>query len=128
MIIHTNKSDPTLSINNFIFTHIHPRIKIGTEALENRKTGKQVDNKNYLYADMFINQFYDPANAILGDRISCFIFEQEYQRKSERIASKQFAEDLEVFIESLPKDDRYYFEIRTDYYQTYQYFDLIQMK
>ena len=50
--------------------------------------GKQVENKNYLNPEMFINRFYDPANAILGDDIAGFVFEQEYHRKTERIPPK----------------------------------------
>ena len=50
------------------------------------QAGKQVENKNYLNSELFINQFYDPANAILGENIICFAFEQEYHRKADRIS------------------------------------------
>ena len=36
----------------------------------------RVEHKNYLNYEMFINQFYDPAIAIMGDNITGFIFEQ----------------------------------------------------
>lgn len=90
------------------------------------QAGRFIENSSYLNVEMFINQFYDPANAILGDHLKGFIFEQEYQRKADRISPKQFVEDLEGFVDSLPRDDRYHFEIRTDYYHTHQYFELIQ--
>lgn len=89
------------------------------------QAGKQIENKNYLSADMFINQFYDPANAILGDNILGFVFEQEYHRKADRIPPKQYVEDLDYFFEALPGDKRYHIETRTDYYHTSQYFDML---
>jgi uncharacterized protein YecE (DUF72 family) len=89
------------------------------------QTGKQVENPNYLNADMFTNQFYDPANAILGDNLAAFIFEQEYQRKADRTPPDKYAEDLDSFIGSLPKDKRYHIEIRTEGYLTKTYFEVL---
>ena len=86
---------------------------------------KQVENENYLNAEMFINQFYDPANAVLGEKLEGFIFEQEYLRKSERVAPKKYVDDLDNFIQSLPKDNRYHIETRTDYYHTREYFSML---
>jgi len=89
------------------------------------QSGKKVENSNYLNAEMFISQFYDPAIAILGDNIVGFIFEQEYHRIADRIPPKQYVEDLNSFFESLPKDKRYHLETRTDFYHTKQYFDML---
>jgi uncharacterized protein YecE (DUF72 family) len=86
---------------------------------------KQVENPNYLNAEMFINQFYDPANAILGDNLIAFIFEQEYQRKADRIPPKKYVEDLDDFLSSLPKDKRYHIETRTDSYHIKKYFEIL---
>jgi hypothetical protein len=86
---------------------------------------KQVKNENYLNADMFINQFYDPANAIMGEKLEGFIFEQEYLHKADRMPPGQYVEDLDDFIKSLPKDSRYHIETRTDYYHTREYFDML---
>ena len=74
---------------------------------------------------MFITQFYDPVNAILGDNPIGFIFEQEYHRKSERIAPKKYVEAMDSFFSLLPKDERYHLEARTDYYHTHQYFEML---
>ncbi|MBN2543797.1 DUF72 domain-containing protein [bacterium] len=90
------------------------------------QSGKQVENPNYLNVEMFTNQFYDPANAILGDNIAGFIFEQEYQRKADRIPLKRYIEDLDNFIGSLPKDNRYHIETRTDYYHVDSYFEMLE--
>jgi hypothetical protein len=87
--------------------------------------GKQVENPNYLNAEMFINQFYDPANAILGDNLAAFIFEQEYQRKADRISPKKYVEELDDFLGKLPKDKRYHIETRTDSYHIKEYFETL---
>ena len=41
-------------------------------------------NENYLAADAFTRQFYEPALSLLGPNLKGIIFEQEYQRQSER--------------------------------------------
>jgi hypothetical protein len=87
--------------------------------------GKQVENPGYLNAEIFTNQFYDPANAILGDKLTGFIFEQEYQRKADRVSPNKYIEDLDRFLVSLPKDNRYHMEIRTDYYHIRTYFKML---
>ena len=89
------------------------------------RSGKQVENPDYLNAEMFINQFYNPANAILGDNLAGFIFEQEYQQKADRVPPKQYLEDQDKFIGSLPKDNRYHIETRTENYHTKAYFELL---
>ena len=87
--------------------------------------GKQVENPNYLNSDMFTNQFYDPANAILGDKLHGFIFEQVYQRKADRVSTQKYIKDLDHFIGSLPEDNRYHLETRTDYYHSNSYFEML---
>jgi len=74
---------------------------------------------------MFTTQFYDPANAILGNNLDGFIFEQEYLRKADRIPPKKYVEDLDKFICSLPKDNRYHIETRTEYYHMKPYFEML---
>lgn len=89
------------------------------------QAGKQVENENYLNTELFINQFYDPANAILGENLSGFIFEQEYLRKAERVPPDRYINDLDEFISSLPNDNRYHIETRTEFYHTHDYFDML---
>ncbi len=87
--------------------------------------GTQIENENYLNAEMFINQFYDPANAVLGEKLVGFVFEQEYLRKEERVTQKQYVGDLDTFLSSLPEDERYHIETRTEYYHADEYFDML---
>ncbi|MBN2063125.1 MAG: DUF72 domain-containing protein [Deltaproteobacteria bacterium] len=89
------------------------------------QSGKQVDNPSYLNAEMFTNQFYDPANAILGDNLIGFLFEQEYLRKADRIPVIKYIDELGEFFNKIPKDTRYHIEIRTDFYHTKTYFEML---
>jgi uncharacterized protein YecE (DUF72 family) len=76
--------------------------------------GKFIENPDYLNAGVFTNQFYVPAVELLGGNIRGFVFEQEYQRKQARSPSQKMAEDMDKFFESIPRDDRYHMEIRTE--------------
>ena len=58
--------------------------------------------------------------------MSGLIFEQEYQRKQDRVPVKQMAEDLNRFFESIPKDTRYHIELRTDAYLSLPVFEVLE--
>lgn len=79
-----------------------------------RRRGEFVENPDYLNAEVFTRQFYLPAVELLGNRIRGFIFEQEYQRKKDRTTPHQAAQEMDRFFESVPKDDRYHVELRTE--------------
>jgi uncharacterized protein YecE (DUF72 family) len=79
-----------------------------------RRDGRFVENSDYLNPELFIRQFYEPAVDLLGPLISGFIFEQEYQRKQDRVSPEQVSEQLDEFFKAIPKDDRYHIELRTE--------------
>jgi len=79
-----------------------------------RRSGKFIENPDYLNAEVFTRQFYLPAVEMLGRHIRGFVFEQEYQRKQDRSPPQKMAEDVDRFFESIPRDDRYHIEIRTE--------------
>ncbi len=76
--------------------------------------GAFVENPLYLDPETFTRQFYEPAVQLLGDRIGGLVFEQEYQRKNERIPVAELASELDVFFSTVPGDGRYHMELRTD--------------
>jgi uncharacterized protein YecE (DUF72 family) len=82
-------------------------------------------NPDYLNPEVFVRHFYEPANAVLGDSITGFIFEQEYQPKKDRIPVEEFAAALDVFLEAIPKDNRYHIEVRTESFLSTAYFDVL---
>jgi len=77
-----------------------------------RKNG-YIDNESYLDPAVFMKRFYEPATELLSHRLSGFIFEQEYQRSSDRVSTDAFARGLDQFFSSVPRDGRYHVEIRT---------------
>ena len=90
------------------------------------RSGKLIENNDYLNPDIFSHQFYEPAIDILGDLLTGFIFEQEYQRKKDRISPKEYVEGLDRFLMAIPKDKRYHIETRTDSYHIKPYFEVLQ--
>jgi uncharacterized protein YecE (DUF72 family) len=88
--------------------------------------GEYVESETYLNTEMFVKRFYEPANEILGATLTGLIFEQEYQRKQDRVPVKKMAENLDGFFESVPKDTRYHIELRTDAYLREPVFDVLE--
>jgi len=83
-------------------------------------------NENYLAAQAFTRQFYEPALDLLGTNLKGIIFEQEYQRQSERIPPVELAAQLDRFFSSIPRDDRYHVELRTEAYYCKPVIDVLR--
>jgi uncharacterized protein YecE (DUF72 family) len=81
-----------------------------------RRGGSYQENSIYLNAEVFIRQFYEPANELLGPALTGFIFEQEYLTKQDRPPVAEMAAVLDTFFRKIPKDSRYHLELRTDLY------------
>jgi uncharacterized protein YecE (DUF72 family) len=90
------------------------------------KGGKFAPNPGYLNAETFTQKFYTPVTDLLGPTLQGFIFEQEYQAKKERPSPDLFVSALDRFFESLPKDDRYHVEVRTEALLTKAYFQVLE--
>jgi len=88
--------------------------------------GKYVANERFLNPEIFINQFYKPAVDLLGSSLSGFIFEQEYQRKDERLPVVKISSALDVFFKAIPPDTRYHIELRTESYLTNPVFGVLE--
>jgi uncharacterized protein YecE (DUF72 family) len=90
-----------------------------------RRGKEYVKNERYLAAEAFTRQFYEPALGLLGPKLKGIVFEQEYQRSSERTPPLEFAEQLDRFLSSIPPDDRYHVELRTEAYLCKPVFDVL---
>jgi len=90
-----------------------------------RKGDKYVANEEFLNPDVFISQFYKPAIDLLGFTLTGFIFEQEYQRKDERLPVVKIASALDTFFKAIPPDTRYHIELRTESYLTNPVFEVL---
>jgi uncharacterized protein YecE (DUF72 family) len=75
-----------------------------------------VTNETYLDPVIFTERFYTPAVELLGSKIRGFVFEQEYHRQQERIPVPEMASCLDQFFKTIPEDDRYHLELRTESY------------
>ena len=91
-----------------------------------RRGAAFVENTDYLNADIFIKQFYQPAVEILGPCLNGIIFEQEYHVKNDRIPISKLALDLDEFFSRIPKDKRYHIELRTETYWVTPVFDVLK--
>lgn len=88
--------------------------------------GTFLENPDYLSAEVFTRQFYEPATDLLGDQISGFLFEQEYQRKQDRATADTYAAGLAEFFQKVPQDSRYHIEVRTDSLLSPPYFKVLE--
>lgn len=91
-----------------------------------RRGAAYVENETYLNPEIFIRQFYEPALDILGPVLNGMIFEQEYQRKQDRVPVKKMAEDLDRFFAVIPDDTRYHIELRTEAYLSLPVFNVLE--
>ena len=90
-----------------------------------RQGKNYIKNAAYLNPEIFIRQFYEPANDTLGANLKGFIFEQEYHRKQDRLPVEQLADELEKFFQAIPIDRRYHLEIRTPAYLEEPVFEVL---
>ena len=89
--------------------------------------GKEyIPNEDYLNPEIFTNQFYKPAIEILGESLTGFLFEQEYQKFKDKLPEDQMAESLDTFFRAIPKDHRYHVELRTEAYLTPPVFEVLE--
>lgn len=85
-----------------------------------------LQNEAYLNPKIFTEQFYEPAVNLMGSHLTGFIFEQEYQRKEDRPSVNEMARDLDKFFRSIPKDNRFHLELRTDLFLRDQVFEVLE--
>jgi len=90
------------------------------------KGGQFAENPGYLNAEVFTQKFYRPATEMLGPTLQCLIFEQEYQAKKERPSPDHFVAALDRFFETIPRDDRYHVEVRTEALLSKAYFEVLE--
>jgi uncharacterized protein YecE (DUF72 family) len=88
------------------------------------RAGKFAENPGYLNADIFSRSY--GAMHLLGTTLQGLIFEQEYQAKKERPSPDLFVSALDRFFETIPKDDRYHVEVRTEALLTKTYFEVLE--
>ena len=91
-----------------------------------RSRGGQVsyeDNPDFLNAEAYVTQFHEPAVDVLGERLAGFLFEQEYQRRSESPDPMDNVAELDAFFSVLPRDVQPHLELRSEHLLASPYFD-----
>jgi uncharacterized protein YecE (DUF72 family) len=91
-----------------------------------RRGDRFVENPEYLSPEIFTRQFYGPVTELLGNLVTGFIFEQEYQPKSDRTSPEQYAAAIDAFLDQIPQDARYHLEVRTDSFLSAAYFRVLE--
>jgi hypothetical protein len=90
-----------------------------------RQGDLHIKNEAYLSPTIFTEQFYMPAVNLLGANLTGFVFEQEYQRKGDRVSVTTMTHDLDKFFSQIPNDSRYHLELRTGLYLRDQVFEVL---
>ncbi len=78
------------------------------------RQSRYIDNEQYLNPRVFIKQFYEPVIELLAPWLEGIVFEQEYQRKGNRVSPEEQAAELDAFFGAIPEDNRYHVELRTE--------------
>jgi len=82
-------------------------------------------NEDYLRADLFLNAFLKPMEPFRGN-VGCLIFEFSRFYKSDYEHGRDFVEDLDRFLEQLPKGWRYGVEMRNEKFLHPDYFAMLR--
>lgn len=90
------------------------------------RSGTYAPNAGYLDTELFMRSFYEPAVNLLGPTLKAMVFEQEYQRKEERLPPDALATSLDAFFSGVPRDGRYHVELRTESYLSKPVFDVLE--
>lgn len=90
------------------------------------RQGDYLENRDYLNPEVFIRQFYEPALELLGPRLHAIVFEQEYQKKDDRLSPTEAAVRLDAFFREVPRDHRYHVELRTQAFLSRPVFDALE--
>ena len=90
-----------------------------------QRWGRHLPNSEFLDPELFTRSFFEPALQLLGPHLIGLIFEQEYQRKDERIPADELAKRLDGFFCTVPRDHRYHMELRTESYLSEPVFEVM---
>jgi uncharacterized protein YecE (DUF72 family) len=116
-----NKYKSFLKENDFLFLKV-PRV---ITARKIHIGPRLAANETYLNPEVFTRQFYRPAVELLGSNLRGLLFEQEYQRKDEQVSAPEMASSLDRFFKTIPRDDRYQLELRTEFYLQDPVFEIL---
>jgi uncharacterized protein YecE (DUF72 family) len=95
-----------------------------TKAQDPDRAGKR--NPDFLNADLFVEEIYEPYQRHFADRTGPFVFEFQTIAKASGISAESFSDRLDQFFSALPRDVQYAVEIRNDDFLTPMYFAVLR--
>jgi uncharacterized protein YecE (DUF72 family) len=95
-----------------------------TKAQDPDRAGKT--NPDFLNADLFVEEIYEPYRRHFADNTGPYVFEFQTIAKSSGLDAERFAERLDQFFSALPRDAEYGVEIRNEEFLTPMYFAVLR--
>jgi uncharacterized protein YecE (DUF72 family) len=95
-----------------------------TKAQDPARAGKR--NPDFLNAELFVEEIYDPYRRHFADHTGPFVFEFQTIAKSSGIGAESFADRLDRFFSDLPRDAQYAVEVRNEEFLTPMYFAVLR--
>lgn len=95
-----------------------------TKAQDPGRAGKV--NPDFLNADLFMEEIYQPYQRHFADHTGPFIFEFQTLAKSSGIDAERFASRLDEFFSELPREGQFAVEIRNEEFLTPMYFAVLR--
>ena len=95
-----------------------------TKAQDPARAGKV--NPDFLNADLFVEEIYQPHQRHFAEHTGPFIFEFQTLAKSSGIDAEEFATRLDQFFSALPREGQFAVEIRNEEFLTPMYFAVLR--
>ncbi len=83
-------------------------------------------NPDFLNPELFVNEVLRPYREGLGDHLGPFVFEFQTIARAERLTGQAFADRLDAFFTSLPRDAEYAVEVRNREFLVPPYFAVLR--
>jgi uncharacterized protein YecE (DUF72 family) len=102
------------------------RITVHTFARAREKLRGGERNPDFLNAEMFLREVWEPSRTHLGTRLGPFIFEFQHIAPGDQVSPEQFAGWLDEFFGKLPREGRYAVEVRNPEFLAPAYFAVLR--
>ncbi|NOT07241.1 MAG: DUF72 domain-containing protein [Gemmatimonadales bacterium] len=102
------------------------RITVKTFAKPRDQARAGEPNPDFLNADLFVREVWDPCRKHFAEHLGPFVFEFQTIAGREKIGPREFAERLDMFFGKLPTEGRYAVEARNAEFLTPAYFAVLR--
>jgi len=102
------------------------RITVHTFAKAREKKLGGQRNADFLNAELFLHDVWEPLTRVFSSHIGPLVFEFQAIAREDRVGPPEFAERLDGFFGKLPTEGRYAVEVRNPEYLTPAYFAVLR--